>query len=66
MPIPQHIDAELLSLDPIRESLAALPQVDVSRMRRDRLDRLQAELQQRDLGGILLYASGVRSLILDS
>jgi Xaa-Pro aminopeptidase len=55
MPIPQHVDAELLSLDPIRENLAALPQVDVSRMRRDRLDRLQAELQQRDLGGILLY-----------
>ena len=55
MPIPQHTDADLMNLDPIRESLAALPQVDVPRMRQDRLDRLQAELQQRDLGGILLY-----------
>lgn len=55
MSLPGHIDAELLSLDPIRESLAALPQVDVPRMRQDHLDRLQAELQQRDLGGILLY-----------
>ena len=35
-----HVDAELLNLDPVRESLAALPQVDVPRMRMDRLNRL--------------------------
>lgn len=51
----QHIDADLLNLDPVRESLAALPQVDLPRMRMDRLERLQTELQARDLGGILLY-----------
>jgi len=38
-----------------RKKLAALPPVDESRMRIDRLTRLQNELQARDLGGILLY-----------
>ncbi len=51
----RHVDADLLNLDPVRERLAALPQVDLPQMRMDRLDRLQAELQERDLGGILLY-----------
>lgn len=51
----QHVDAELLDLDPIRANLAALPQVDVPQMRRDRLERLQAQLRGADLGGILLY-----------
>ena len=45
-----------LDLDPSRSQLAALPEVDVPRMRLDRLERLQGELRKRDVGGIVLYA----------
>ena len=44
-----------MDLDKSRRAFAALPEVDVARMRLDRLGRLQAELRRRDLGAILLY-----------
>ena len=44
-----------MSLDRSRREFAALPEVDVGRMRLDRLERLQGELRKRDAGGILLY-----------
>ena len=45
-----------LDLDLSRSEFAALPEVDVPRMRLDRLERLQGELRKRDVGGIVLYA----------
>lgn len=42
-------------LEEARKRLAALPTVNAERMRMDRLERLQNELQARDIGGILLY-----------
>ena len=45
----------MVDLVEARQALAALPEVDVGRMRLDRLERLQTELQERDAGGILLY-----------
>ena len=45
----------MVDLVAARQALAALPEVDVGRMRFDRLERLQNELQEREAGGILLY-----------
>ena len=44
-----------MDLEPSRREFAALPEVNVGRMRRERLGRLQRELRRRELGGILLY-----------
>ena len=44
-----------LDLGVARAQLADLPGVDVPQLRRERYDRLQAELRERDLGAILLY-----------
>ena len=44
-----------IDFEQIKKQLRALPQVDESRMRLDRLARLQGELQKRDIGGMLLY-----------
>lgn len=44
-----------MEFNEVQKKLSALPQVDESRMRIDRLNRLQKELQARDLGGMLLY-----------
>lgn len=38
-----------------RQQLQELPKVDVTQLRRQRYERLQAELQRRDIGAILLY-----------
>jgi len=38
-----------------KDKLKSLPSVDVDRMRTDRLNRLQAEMGIRDIGGMLLY-----------
>ncbi|MBT6204335.1 MAG: aminopeptidase P family protein [Rhodospirillaceae bacterium] len=44
-----------MAFEEARKSLAALPAVNVERMRLERLQRLQNELQARDLGAMLLY-----------
>jgi Xaa-Pro aminopeptidase len=44
-----------MAFEEARKRLAALPVVDVERMRMDRLGRLQNELQARDFGAMLLY-----------
>ena len=44
-----------MALEEAKKRLATLPAVDAGRMRMDRLQRLQNELQDRDIGGILLY-----------
>lgn len=42
-------------LEAVRREMAGLPEVDEERMCLERLHRVQAELQARDLGGMLLY-----------
>ena len=61
--------AVTLDLDPARRRLAELPEVDVERMALERLGRLQAEMAERDIGGMLLYdpvnvryATGTRNM----
>ena len=61
--------AVTLDLDPARRRLAGLPEVDVARMALERLGRLQAEMAERDIGGMLLYdpvnvryATGTRNM----
>ena len=44
-----------MDFDQIKKQLKTLPPVNESRMRLDRLARLQRELQKRDIGGMLLY-----------
>jgi len=46
---------DMLQLDSAKQHLAAMPKVDQTRLRQQRLERLQAELQKRDLGAMLLY-----------
>jgi len=41
-----------IDFDQIKKQLQTLPSVDESRMRLDRLNRLQQELQKRDIGGM--------------
>lgn len=61
--------AVTLDLEPARRRLAGLPEVDVERMALERLGRLQAEMAERDIGGMLLYdpvnvryATGTRNM----
>ena len=58
-----------LELESARRKLADLPAVDFERMATQRLDRLQAEMVERDIGGLLLYdpvnvryATGTRNM----
>ena len=44
-----------MALEEAKQRLAALPAVDEQKMRMDRLERLQKELRERDIGGMLLY-----------
>jgi len=44
-----------IDFEKVKQQLKSLPAVDESRMRLDRLARLQGELQKRDIGGMLLY-----------
>ena len=46
---------DLLQIEAAKQALATMPKVDQAVMRQERLDRLQSELQKRDLGGMLLY-----------
>jgi len=46
---------DMLQLESAKQHLATMPQVNQPRLREQRLERLQAELQKRDLGGMLLY-----------
>jgi len=55
MDAPPEREGRLMAFEETRKSLAALPVVDVERMRMERLQRLQNELQARDLGAMLLY-----------
>ena len=57
---PAEIDTAAFKLDDydlerVRREMAALPAVDEDRLCLDRLARVQAELQKRDIGGMLLY-----------
>ncbi len=57
---PAAIDSGAFKLDDydlerVRSEMARLPAVDEDRMALDRLARVQAEVQARDLGGLLLY-----------
>jgi len=49
------VNVDVLKIEDAKERLAALPAVDRQRLRRQRFDRLQAELNKRDIGGMLLY-----------
>ena len=49
------VNVDVLKIEAARERLSKLPAVDNARLRRQRLDRLQAELKKRDIGGMLLY-----------
>ena len=58
-----------LELDEARGALAALPEVDLDRMALQRLQRLQGEMAERDVGAMLLYdpvnvryATGTRNM----
>lgn len=44
-----------LDLEEARGALAALPEVNLDRMAVERLQRLQTEMAQRDVGEMLLY-----------
>ncbi len=46
---------DILQLEAAKQHLSAMPQVNQTQLRQERLERLQAELQKRDLGGMLLY-----------
>lgn len=46
---------DVMQLDDAKRHLAGMPRVDQTLLRQERLERLQAELQKRDLGGMLLY-----------
>ena len=50
-----HVNVDVLKIEEARERLSALPSVDRARLRQQRLDSLQCELQKRDIGGMLLY-----------
>ena len=57
---PAEIDTTAFKLDDydlerVRGEMARLPAVDEERLCLNRLARVQAELQKRDLGGMLLY-----------
>ena len=58
-----------LELDEARGALVALPEVDLDRMALQRLQRLQGEMAERDVGAMLLYdpvnvryATGTRNM----
>ncbi len=58
-----------LDLDEARDALSALPEVDLDRMALQRLQRLQGEMAERDVGAMLLYdpvnvryATGTRNM----
>ncbi len=53
-PLPER-EGGPVAFEEARKRLAALPVVDVERMRMDRLQRLQNELQACDIGAMLLY-----------
>lgn len=44
-----------VDLGAVKRKLAALPSVDEKKLSLDRLNRLQEELQKRDIGGMVLY-----------
>jgi len=46
---------DLLQIEAAKQTLATMPMVDQPLLRQQRLDRLQSEMQKRDLGGMLLY-----------
>jgi len=46
---------DVMQLDDEKRHFAGMPCVDQTLLRQERLERLQAELQKRDLGGMLLY-----------
>lgn len=46
---------DVMQLDDAKRHLAGMLRVDQTLLRQERLERLQAELQKRDLGGMLLY-----------
>ncbi len=49
------ISVDMLQIETAKQRLATMPPVNQVRLRQQRMDRLQAELQKRDLGGMLLY-----------
>jgi Xaa-Pro dipeptidase len=71
---PDHIDTSAFSfsqrdLDAVRAEWAKLPEVNEERLFLERLERLQAKMRERDLGGMVLYdpvnhryATGVRNM----
>ena len=46
---------DFFQIEAAKQKLSNIPSVDQALLRQERLERLQAELQKRDLGGILLY-----------
>lgn len=46
---------DVMQLDDEKRHFEGMPRVDQTLLRQERLERLQAELQKRDLGGMLLY-----------
>jgi len=55
MTVTDAASMDLLQIESAKQTLATMPVVDQALMRQQRLDRLQAELKKRDLGGMLLY-----------
>ncbi|MEX0347460.1 MAG: M24 family metallopeptidase [Rhizobiaceae bacterium] len=49
------VNVDVLKIEQAKDRLAKLPAVDRGRLRQQRMDRLQAELKKRDIGGMLLY-----------